>query len=186
MFGFIVVLYFLFKLFFSLITFVLWTRLALRYYKVSLLNPVSQMIYTLTNPLVTPLSKLFGQQTLKQYDWPCFAVLLMVEVLKLTILFLLAKPSWNLLPVYVLADLIIQPCNLLFYAILVRVIMSWVNPNWYHPLTELLVRVTEPLLRLGRRVIPDISGFDFSPIFILVSLEVIVLFINSSLPLRLL
>ena len=66
---------------------------------------------------------------------------------------------------YVLADLIIQPCNLLFYAIIIRVIMSYANPGWQHPLADFLRLLTEPLLILGRKIIPDISGFDFSPCY---------------------
>ena len=87
---------------------------------------------------------------------------------------------------YVLADLIIQPCNLLFYAILIRVIMSYVNPKWQHPATDFLRIITEPLLILGRKIIPDISGFDFSPIIMMIILKIITLFIGASLPWNLL
>ncbi len=83
---------------------------------------------------------------------------------------------------YLVADLIIQPCNILFYAILIRAIMSFVNPTWQHPLAYFLYQLTEPLLILGRRIIPNISGFDFSPLIIMVILKVITLFIESNLP----
>ena len=63
--------------------------------------------------------------------------------------------------------------------------MSWINPRWQHPLADLLRLVTEPLLRLGRRIIPDISGFDFSPYVMLIMLKVITLFISESLPMHL-
>ena len=46
----------------------------------------------------------------------------------------------------------------LFYMILIRVIMSFVNPHWQGPLADFLRLLTEPLLKLGRRVVPDISG----------------------------
>lgn len=184
--GLITVGYFLFTLFFNFVVFVLWARIALRYFRVSALNPISQVIQKLTSPILGPLSNVGANKTrLYRYDWICFCVLILIELLKflsIDLLFLASKLPWKLVPLYALADLIVQPCNLLFYAILIRVIMSWVNPKWQHPVADLLRLVTEPPLRLGRLIIPDISGFDFSPYLMLIILKVITLFIGSSLP----
>lgn len=186
--GLLAVGYFLFALLFSLLVFVLWARIALRYFKVSPLHPMSQAIHRLTDPLVmahhTPLKK--GPRS--RYDWPCFCVLVLVELLKfiaLGALFLGAMLPWSFVPLYTVADLIVEPCNLLFYAVLVRVIMSWINPTWHHPLADLLRIVTEPALRLGRQLLPERAGFDFSPIVVMVVLKIITLFISASLPLQL-
>ena len=188
--GFLAVGYFLFALIFSLLSFILWTRIALRYFRISSLHPMSQGINKLTNPIIAPFAHLFptNKKRLSRYDWPCFCLLVFVELLKfitLDLLFLGAILPWGFIPLYTVADLIIQPCNLLFYAVIGRVIMSWVNPTWRHPIAELLCIVTEPLLRLGRRIIPDISGFDFSPYVVIIILKVITLFISASLPLHL-
>ena len=188
--GLIAVGYFLFALFFSLLAFVLWTRIALRFFRVSSLHPVSQTINTLTNPIIMPLAHMFAatKTRLSRYDWACFSVLVVVELLKFIAigsLFLGAMLPWSFLPLYTLADLIVQPCNLLFDASLIRVIMSWVNPQLQNPVADLLRIVTEPALNLGRRIIPDISGFDFSPYIIMVILKLITLFISASLPLHL-
>ena len=187
--GLLVVGYFLFALFFSLLVFVLWTRIALHYFRISTLHPVSQTINALTNPIIMPLNHMFGisKTRINRYDWACFCVLVVVELLKFTAIgsiFIGARLPWSFLPLYTLADLIVQPCNLLFYAIIIRVVMSWVNPGWHHPIADLLRIVTEPLLRFGRRIIPNISGFDFSPYFMMVALKVITLFISASLPLN--
>ena len=188
--GLIAVGYFLFALFFSFLAFVLWTRIALRYFRVSALHPISQTINALTNPVIMPLAHMFPATKTRRsrYDWACFSVLVVVELLKFIAigsLFLGAMLPWSFLPLYTLADLIVQPCNLLFYAIAIRVLMSWVNPRWQHPIADLLRLATEPALNLGRRIIPDISGFDFSPYIILIILKVITLFISASLPLHL-
>ncbi len=188
--GLIAVGYFLFALFFSLIAFVLWSRIALRYFRVSLLNPISHTVHTLTNPIVMPIAKLFvaPKKRLNRYDWPSFCVLVIVELLKfITIgtLFLGAKLPWSFVPLYALADLIIQPCNLLFYALILRVIVSWVSPRGHHPAHDILRTVTDPLLHLGRMIVPDISGFDFSPFVVMILLKVITLFISASLPMHL-
>lgn len=185
--GFTVVGFFLVSLFFNLIIFTLWLRIALRYLRISSLSPFSQLIHTLTNPVISPVNTLLKlrYESKNRYDWTAFAFLIVVELLKITMLSLLAFHT--LMPllwivIYVLADLIVQPCDLLFYAILIRVLMSFVNPGWQHPLADFLRVLTEPLLILGRRIIPDISGFDFSPFIIMIILKVITLFISASLP----
>jgi YggT family protein len=189
--GLIAVGYFLISLLFDVILFTLWTRVALRYLRISSLNPFSRLIYTLTNPIIGPLYSLFRYKDIakQRYDWPVLIIIFLVEILKVVILcyvvFQALFPFVYIL-LYALADFIIQPCNLLFFAILIRVIMSYINPFWNHPIADFLRALTEPLLILGRKIIPDISGFDFSPFIMMIILKVITLFINASLPLRLL
>ncbi len=181
---------FVISLFFSILIFSMWVRMALRYFRISSLNPLSQLIHTLTNPLVLPIQRLVtAPKTGQKYDLAVFISLLLLEILKITLISLLffhAVMPLGSFFLYVLADLIIQFCNLLFYAILIRAIMSFANPNWQNPIADVLRIATEPLLKLGRKIIPNISGFDFSPFIILMLLEVITLFINSNLPWRLL
>jgi YggT family protein len=182
---------FVVSLLFSLYIFSIWLRIALRYFRISSLNPLSQLIHTVTNPLVHPI-QLFTKSTPKpgqKYEIAAIIGLVLVELFKIILLSLIAFHGlmpFGYLLLYVLADLIIQPCDLLFYAILIRVIMSFVNPNWQGPIADFLRILTEPLLKLGRKIIPDISGFDFSPFIILMILKVITLFINANLPWRLL
>lgn len=189
--GFTAVGFFLTSLLFGLIIFALWLRIAVRYFRVSTLTPFSRLIYSFTDPIISPLNALFRikHQPGQRYDWMAFAVLVLVELLKIICLSLLAFHKLIpilLLFIYVLADLIIQPCDLLFYAILIRVIMSYVNPGWQNPVADFLRVLTEPLLILGRKIVPDISGFDFSPFIIMIILKIITLFISASLPGRLL
>lgn len=189
--GFTAVGFFLVSLFFSLIIFALWLRIALRYLRVSTLNSFSQLIHSVTNPVITPINAILKlkYKPSQKYDWVAFSVLVVIELLKIICLGLLVFHIIIPLPylvLYVLADLIIQPCDILFYAILFRVIISFANPGWHHPINDFLRLITEPLLKFGRRIVPDISGFDFSPFIIIIILKVITLFISSSLPGRLL
>ncbi len=179
--------YFLFSLFFGLITFVLWARFALRYFRVSSLHPTSQAIHAFTNPLVKPVQGLFksGKTRAYRYDWACFSALVMAELLKFICIDMLIfghVASLILLVSSTVADLIIQPCNLLFYALIIRVLMSWVNPHWKSPFADLIYLVTEPMLRFARRFTPFISGIDLSPFIAIIILKVITLFVEASLP----
>lgn len=112
--GFTSVGYFLFTLIFSLLTFVLWARLALRFFRVSALHPMSQTISAFTNPIVAPIATtLFksNQPRKSRYDWACFSVLVMVELVKFTAiawLFFGGLPSVLLLLSCTLADLVIN------------------------------------------------------------------------------
>lgn len=182
--------YFLFSLLFSIITFILWIRLTLRYFRISTLHPIGQVIHRISDPVVLPIARIMQLPNTRKnrYDWPCFALLVAVEIIKFMlvgIVFFTTMLPWFLLILYPIADLIIQPLSLLFYAILIRVIMSWINPTWRNPFGDLLILVTEPILGIVRRYIPYIAGFDFSPFAVLIVLKVITLFISASLPLHL-
>ncbi|MDF1756900.1 MAG: YggT family protein [Legionellaceae bacterium] len=182
--------YFIFTLIFGVLTFTLWLRFVLRYLRISSMHPISQLVLKLTNPVIRPVSKLANQNTkrLNRYDWPCFAVLVIAEIIKFTLIGLIffgQMLPFILLILYPIADLIIQPLNLLFYAIFIRVIMSWINPNWQNPLNDLLAIVTEPVLRPIQKRIPPISGFDFSPFIVLVLIKVVTVFVGSALPMHL-
>ncbi len=189
--GFSAVALFLVSLVFSLLIFSLWLRISLRYLRVSVLHPVSQLIYKISDPIVNPIQQITQQkhQPGQKYDIPALITLVVVELLKFICISLLAlhgiMPFLYLL-IYIIADLIIQPCDILFFAILVRVIMSFVNPGWQGPIADFLRILTEPLLKLGRKFISNIAGFDFSPFIIMIVLKIITLFISASLPWRLL
>ncbi|MGL5741063.1 MAG: YggT family protein [Legionella sp.] len=189
--GITAVLFFIVSVFFSLTLFSLWIRIALRYLRVSALHPVSQFILKITNPMVNPILTLSRQHYKpgQRYDFPALIAMVLVEVLKIICISLLgfhAIIPIGYLILYVIADLIIQPCDILFFAILIRIIMSFVNPEWKGPIADFLRLLTDPLLKLGRRYIPEIAGFDLSPFIIMMLLKMITLFISASLPWRLL
>lgn len=188
--GFVAVGYFLFSLLFGFLIFILWARIALRYIRLSALHPISQSVFAITNPLVLPFSYVLRSHPtrLSRYDGPGICALIVIEMLKFITIGLLQFGTvlpWSIILLYTAAELITQPCNLLFYAILIRVIMSWINPMWRGPIADILRLITDPLLYLGRRFIPDIAGLDFSPLIVMVCLQVIMLFISASLPMHL-
>jgi YggT family protein len=64
--------------------------------------------------------------------------------------------------------------DLAYLALLVRVLLSWVPHNPNHPLIVWLNRLTEPVLRPFRNIVPPMqTGFDFSPIFAFLALALI-------------
>ena len=54
--------------------------------------------------------------------------------------------------------------NILWFAILIRVILSWFPVDPYNPIVRIIFEITEPVLAPFRRVIPRIGMFDLSPL----------------------
>ena len=63
-----------------------------------------------------------------------------------------------------LSELVSLGIDVFFFAIIIQVIISWVNPGAYNPVTSLIHSLTEPVLAPARRVIPPMGGLDLSPI----------------------
>ena len=55
--------------------------------------------------------------------------------------------------------------------IIVRVLISWVNPDPFNPIVQGLSRLTDPILEPLRRVIPTIGPIDISPLAALLILQ---------------
>jgi len=58
-------------------------------------------------------------------------------------------------------------------AILVRVLLSWVDPQGGNRITQVLHEMTEPILGPIRSIMPSIGMFDFSPIIAILLLNVL-------------
>jgi len=58
-----------------------------------------------------------------------------------------------------------------FVVVLLYALLSWVAPGTYSPGAQLLGRLSEPLLRPLRRIVPPIGGLDFSALFVLIGLQ---------------
>ncbi len=77
--------------------------------------------------------------------------------------------------VITLVSLVIQIYSFL---ILIRVLLSWVNPDPYHPtinhpIVHTLYQITDPFLEPFRRIIPPIGGtIDISPVVALLVLDI--------------
>ena len=69
--------------------------------------------------------------------------------------------------------LLVTLLKLYSYVVLIRVILSWLNPNPFNPIVRFIYVVTEPVLAPVRRVLPPIGGLDFSPIVVFVVISVL-------------
>jgi YggT family protein len=58
-------------------------------------------------------------------------------------------------------------------AILVRVLLSWVDPRGNMAVTRVLHEITEPILGPIRSILPSVGMFDFSPIVAMLLLQLL-------------
>ncbi len=68
------------------------------------------------------------------------------------------------------AELLLQ---ILWIAILIRVLLSWFPIDPSNPIIRVLFEITEPVLAPFRRVIPRIGMFDLSPLAALLVIQLI-------------
>ena len=90
---------------------------------------------------------------------------------------------------FVLANLIIALGKVLglvldiyMWVVIIRALLSWVNPDPYNPIVRLLHKLTDPVLRPLRRIMPlGAVGLDLSPMLVIVAIIFIKQFLITSL-----
>ncbi len=63
-----------------------------------------------------------------------------------------------------LATVLDMVLSLYMWLIIIRALLSWVNPDPYNPIVRFLYGITEPVLARIRRFIPPLGGIDLSPL----------------------
>jgi len=73
--------------------------------------------------------------------------------------------------------------TILYWLILIRAVISWVNPDPYNQIVQFLYKVTEPVLEPIRRILPFSLrfGIDISPIIAFFAIVFIKSFLVNSL-----
>ena len=171
---------FLINIIFGLYAFILLFRFFLQWVKADFYNPVCQLITRATNIVILPLRKFIPG--FLNLDWSCIVAVYIVFAIEDLLLgwlhgfgfeltFILFKP---------VIDIIFAIINMYVYLIIIRAISSWFVQGGYNPLIIVIYQVTEPLLVKAREIVKPLkSGFDFSPIVVLVGLFCIQIFLQS-------
>jgi YggT family protein len=82
------------------------------------------------------------------------------------------------IPMLAVIQLVLLILNILWWIIIASAVLSWlfafniVNPRnqFVGMIGEFLYRVTEPIYRPIRRVLPDLGGIDLSPLVVLLGI----------------
>ena len=60
--------------------------------------------------------------------------------------------------------------DIYWYILIIRAVLSWMNPNPHNPIVRIIYMLTEPVLGPIRRVLPPMGGLDLSPIVVLAAI----------------
>lgn len=153
--------------------FIVLTRFILQLVKADFYNPISQFIVRATNPPLVPLRRIIPGAG--GMDIASLVLVLALLIIKVIILSLLISGSFSASPqqflLYLFASLAKLLLNYVFWAVILRVILSWVAPDPRNPGTAIVIQVTEPIMAPVRKLLPPMGGLDLSPIIILIGIQ---------------
>ena len=172
-------LFYLVSTLFEVYIWIVMLRMILQVVRADFYNPISQLVWQVTQPVVRPLQKVFPK--FRQYDSAAAVVLFVVTLVYIFVASALLgyREQVNaLLAVwFTLLKLVVMLLNLYTFALVIQAILSWVGPGVNNPAGSILWSINEPLLRPVRRVIPPFSGLDLSPLVVIVVLQFVKLLV---------
>jgi YggT family protein len=145
-------------------------RFLLQWVHADFYNPISQFLVTVTNPPLKFLRKfipgLFG------IDLASIILLVALAVLKIYLIYAISGMTPRITGVLLLAvgEVVQLGVYVFIFSMLIRVILSWIQPGGYNPILGLINQLTEPLMAPARRIIPAFGGLDISPMLVFVFL----------------
>lgn len=168
---------FLIETVFYLYTLLLMLRLLLQWVRADFYNPLSQFVVKVTNPVVIPLRRIIPG--LGGIDLASLLLVIALICIKIFLITWIMGVSVNVIALLLtsLMETFILLLDIFLFSIFVLAIMSWINPDPYHPAAALLNSITRPVMKPLRQRIPPIGGMDISPMIAII----IILFIKQTL-----
>ena len=78
------------------------------------------------------------------------------------------------------ATLFITIISLYKWVIIISALLSWVQPDPYNPIVQMLYRLTEPAYAMVRKFIPTVfGGMDMAPLIIIFAIQFLEIFISN-------
>jgi len=76
-----------------------------------------------------------------------------------------------------IAQILHMVINIYIWVVIISALITWVKPDPYNPIVQVLRRLTEPVYEFIRKYIPTmIGGIDLAPIIIILGLQFLDLF----------
>ncbi len=165
----------------SVLLFFIIMRLLLQLVRADFYNPLSQAIVKGTQPLLRPFRKIipgfFG------IDLASIVLIILVQYLASILLLLTLGSSIFANPILLILWGMLGAATyvtgIIFIALLVSIIGSFIPQLAYHPLFNLAGQIVEPFARPFRKLIPPLGGMlDISPIFVFLCLKIVNMLID--------
>ena len=148
-------------------------RFLLQQVRADFRNPICQIIYKATQPLLAPLQRFIPQ--LYGINLALIILMLVLSMLKLYMQLSIRgypanPPAVLILSTAYLGNTIVW---IFLLAILIQAVASWIAPGSHHPVLQVISSLTQPILSPFRRIIPVFGGLDLSPLAALVALQLL-------------
>ncbi|MNF48654.1 YGGT family protein [compost metagenome] len=157
----------------SLYLLIVMLRFILQLVRANFYNPLCQFAVKATQPLLKPLRRVIP--SMFGLDMSSLVLALIVQMVLIAVILLLKgfQIDWLFLVPWALIAIFSLFLNILFYAMIISVILSWVAPGSHNPGAELVTQITEPVLAPFRRLVPNLGGLDISPIFAFIVIQLL-------------
>lgn len=164
-------LVFLIDTLFSLYILAVMLRFLLQWIRADFYNPVSQFLVKITHPPLKILRRFIP--AVGRVDSSSLVLALLLQMLANFSILALKGLSIGFVPLTLLSftDLVKMLMDIFIYAIFVAALLSWFAAGSYSAVSSILYSLTEPLLNVCRRLLPDLGGIDLSPLVALVLLQ---------------
>lgn len=143
-------------------------------------EPILQFLLKVTDP---PLQLLYNFiPGWRRIDFAAIVFMIFLRVLRNYFIYLLYAKNAGIAFLFIISmsELFSLVINIFFWAILIQVIISWLiafevmgRTHLSDSLRFFLERFTDPILGPFRRLIPPVSGIDFSPLVAILVLQLI-------------
>jgi YggT family protein len=171
---------FLISLAFDLAILLVLFRFLLQLVEADFYNPLTQFILKITQPIIKPFA--YVVPTVKRWNLAALLVALLLEAVKIYINLEVQVGILAFIPgvlLWALGDLLYYFMHVFFFSIVLLAIISWFKPAGGNALLEILYKITMPLLRPARKLVPAVGGIDISPVPVLIILKLFsILFIE--------
>ncbi len=164
---------FLIDTFFSLYILAVMLRFLLQWVNADFYNPICQFLVKITHPPLKILRRMIP--SIGRIDTASLVLMLVLQMMSGWSIFALqgtASPVGAIF-VWAIMELMGLLINIFVVVILAQVVLSWINPGAYNAATSLIYDLTEPMLKTARKLIPPLGGIDFSPVLVLVGLQLV-------------
>jgi len=151
-------------------------RFMFQAFRADFYNPVSQFVVKATTPPLKFLRRFIP--SIAGHDTAAIVLAILIIGLKLGILRALGVPFSEIagvaapigsvgilgLVIIAIAELLALTLSVFLFAIIILVVLSWVSPGAYNPVTQLIQTIANPVMRPIQKLMPNLGGLDLSPL----------------------
>ena len=160
-------------------------RFMLQWLRADFYNPVSQFIVRATTPPLKILRKVipgFGGQDIASLVLALLIILTKYYILRAmgsgavelaNVLAPIGSVSIIGMVIIAMAEILSMFINIFLFAIIISVILSWVNSGGYNPVIGLIHSLSQPVMKPIQKFIPPLGGLDLTPLFASLGLMVL-------------